>query len=67
MGAILSQRTEEGEEKVIAYASRSNNAAEKNYSSYHGELLAAVWGVRHFRPYLYGAPFTLMTDHQPLA
>ena len=63
MGAILSQIGEDGEEGVIAYASRSNNKAESNYSSYHGELLAAVWGVQHFRPDLYGTPFVLMTDH----
>ena len=47
MGAILSQIGKDGEEGVIAYASRSNNKGESNYSSYHGELLAAVWGVQH--------------------
>ena len=51
---------------MIAYASRSNNDAEAKYSSYEGECLVVVWGVAHFRPYLYGQQFTLMTDHQPL-
>lgn len=46
--AVLVQRDDEGREYVIAYASRSNNKTERNYSSYAGESLAAVWGVSHF-------------------
>ena len=66
LGAVLAQRDEEGKEYVVAYASRSNNRTERNYSSYHGECLAAVWGVCYFRVYLYGRQFTLITDHEPL-
>jgi hypothetical protein len=66
ISAILGQLDEEGKEYVIAYASRSNNKAESNYSSYEGECLAIVWVVIHFRPYLYGTNFTLYTDHQPI-
>ena len=65
MGAILSQEAN-GIEKVIAFASRSCNSAESNYSSYEGEGAAVVWGVMHFRAYLQGRKFTLVTDHQPL-
>jgi len=66
IGAILGQLDEESKEYVIAYASRSNNKAESNYSSYEGECLAVVWAVIHFRPYFYGTNFTLYTDHQPI-
>ncbi len=66
IGAILGQLDEEGKEYVIAYASRSNNKAESNYSSYEGECFAVVWAIIHFRPYLYGTNFTLYTDHQPI-
>ena len=66
LGAVLSQQSSPQDEYVVAYASRSNNRAESNYSSYEGECLAAVWAVSHFRHYLYGKRFTLSTDHQPL-
>jgi hypothetical protein len=65
-GAILQQRGEAGEERVISYASRSNNKPKSNYSSYAGECFAAVWGVRYRRVYLYGRKFLLYTDHRPL-
>jgi hypothetical protein len=49
----------------VAYASRSNNATKSCYSWYEGECLATVWAVAHFRCYLFGTQFTLVTDHQP--
>jgi len=30
------------------------------------ELLAIVWAVKHFRPYVYGTKFLIITDHKPL-
>jgi hypothetical protein len=66
LGAVLVQRDDQGQEYVIAYASRINNRTERNYPSYTGECLAAVWGVSHFRVYLYGRRFVLLTDHKSL-
>jgi len=66
IGVILGQLDEKGKEYVIAYASRSNNKTESNYSSYEGECLVVVWAIIHFRPYLYGTNFTLYTNHQPI-
>ncbi|GBG65431.1 hypothetical protein CBR_g50791 [Chara braunii] len=31
-----------------------------------GECYAALWGISHFRAYLYGQKFKLVTDHEPL-
>lgn len=65
IGAILSQG-EIPNDLPISYASRTLNRAESNYSTTERELLAIVWAVKHFRPYLYGRKFTIVTDHRPL-
>lgn len=65
VGAVLSQGPK-GNDKPIAYASRTLNDAETRYSTIEKELLAIVWAVKHFRPYLYGRKFMIFTDHRPL-
>jgi hypothetical protein len=62
LGAILSNSNN----RVVAYASRSLKPAETRYPVIDLELLAIVWAVRHFRPYLYGRKFKIITDHKPL-
>ena len=65
VGGVLSQ---ELDRKVlpIAYASRTLSDTEVNYSTIEKELLAILFSVETFRPYLYGRQFTLETDHRPL-
>uniref|UniRef100_A0A5S6Q481 Reverse transcriptase n=1 Tax=Trichuris muris TaxID=70415 RepID=A0A5S6Q481_TRIMR len=65
LGAVLAQSYEDGEHPV-AYASRSLSRAERNYCATRRELLAVVWAVEHFRPYVYGVKFTVRTDHNCL-
>lgn len=65
VGAVLSQG-QIGSDKPIAFASRTLNKSEENYSAIEKELLAIVWACKYFRPYLYGRKFTLYTDHKPL-
>jgi hypothetical protein len=65
VGAILSQ-WKIGEDKPISFASRTLNQAERNFSVIERELLSIVWACRHFRPYLIGRSFSIVTDHKPL-
>lgn len=70
LGAILTQKTTSStgisEPKVVAYASRSLTDVQQRYSQTEREALACVWACERFHIYVYGAPFTLITDHKPL-
>lgn len=65
IGAVLSQGLI-GSDLPVAYASRTLNEHEINYSTIEKELLAIVWATKYFRPYLYGRQFNIVTDHKPL-
>lgn len=65
LGAVLSQGSI-GSDRPVAYASRTLNDSEMNYSTIEKELLAIVWATKYFRPYLFGRKFKIITDHKPL-
>jgi len=65
IGAVLSQRPV-GQDRSIANVNRILNKAEQNYNTTEKELLAIVWAVKHFRSYVYGTKFLIITDHKPL-
>lgn len=66
LGSILSQKGDDKREHVIAYASRSLNKHERNYSITELECLAVIWAVKHFHHYLHGQRVTIITDHAAL-
>lgn len=68
LGAVLTQKDDEGHEHPIVYSSRSVHGAEANYGISKLELLAVVWAVQLYRPYLLGSQFTVtvISDHSAL-
>lgn len=65
VGSVLAQ-IQDQKERVIAYASHALTTSEKKWSTYDRELWAVVWSIRHFKHFLSGIPFKLITDHKPL-
>ena len=70
LGAVLSQKGDDNEIRVVAYASRSLRPLEKSmrdYSLAKIELMALKWSVcDKFKDYLLGSKFTVFTDNNPL-
>ncbi|GJQ65324.1 hypothetical protein Trydic_g7440 [Trypoxylus dichotomus] len=52
--------------ETLAFFSKKLTDAQKNYSAYDRELLAAYLAVKHFRFLLEGREFCMYTDHKPL-
>ncbi len=66
VGAVISHIMDNGEERPIAFASRTLTETEKKYAQIEREALSIIDGVRKFHKYIYGRKFTLITDHKPL-
>ena len=66
IGYILSQKDENGVERVVEYAGRSLRKAEVSYGITDKEGLAVVEGFKHFHSYLFGNFTTVITDHNAL-
>lgn len=60
-GAILIQKIDNGT-KVVAYFSKRTTPTESRYSSYDLETLAIYNALKHFRVYLLGINFIIITD-----
>lgn len=66
VGAVLSQLDQNGQEHVVAYASKVLEKHQRNYSTTDLEALAVVWAIKYFQHYLYGRRFEVVTDHEAL-
>lgn len=60
------QKDEDGKHHPVQYASRKLTKAEAKYSTFELEALAVVFGLKNFRNYLLGAPFTVFSDQKAL-
>jgi hypothetical protein len=65
LGAVL-QQLQDGDLKVIAYASRCLSRSEQNYNTTRRELLAIIYGLKQFRQFLLGRHFLLRVNHSAL-
>ena len=67
LGAVLSQKQEDGWFHLVAYGSRALTTHEKNYHSTKFEFLALKWAtMEQFKEYLLYQPFLVKTDNNPL-
>lgn len=66
IGACIQHRMTDNTIRPIAYASRSYQPAEKNYSQIEKEALSIIFAVKKFHKFIFGRKFTLQTDHKPL-
>ena len=65
LGGALSQ-IQDGDERAVAFASKSLSRSQRNYCATNRELLGVVTMVQYFRHYLLGRPFLIRTDHSSL-
>ena len=67
LGAVLSQKQEDGWFHLVAYGSQALTKHEKNYHSTKLEFLALKWAImEHFKEYLLYQPFLVKTDNNLL-
>ena len=66
IGAVLSQMTEEGVERPVAFFSRKLLPRETRYSTVEKECLGVVAALKHFDVHLVGRRFTIVIDHKAL-
>ena len=65
VGAVLQQYIDDGWQP-IAYFSKKLRPAETRYSTFDRELLAVYLSIKHFRYFVEGREFFVLSDHKPL-
>ena len=66
VAAVLSYRMPNGDDKPIAFPSKTLTPAERSYPHLKKEALAIIFGVKKIHEYCFGRFFTIKTDHKPL-
>ena len=65
IGAVISHIFPNGEERNIAFSSRTLSKAERGYAQVEREALGIIYGMK-FHQYLFGKKFKIRTDHKAL-
>lgn len=65
LGAVLLQPNQRGEERPIAYASKSLTDTETIFANIERQMLVFCFDVERFKTYVYGRSFHIITDHKP--
>jgi hypothetical protein len=66
LGACLKQSDSQGQESIIAFASRTLSGPETRYCTTRNELLAILFALKRWRHYLLGRPISVRTNHYAL-
>ena len=65
IAGVLQQRVD-GSWKPISFFSKKLTLPQQKYSTFSRELLAIFSSIKHFRHYIEGSKFHVLTDHQPI-
>lgn len=66
IGAVMLQEDADGNQRPVAYVSRTLTNAEKNFAQIEKEALAITWACNRLQYFIIGVTFTIETDHKPL-
>ena len=66
VGAVLYQVVN-GEKKYVLFMSKALKKGQRNYSATKRELLAIVYTLKRWEPFLAGTKFSVETDHKALS
>ena len=66
VGAVLYQVVN-GEKKYVLFMSKALKKGQRNYSATKRELLAIVYALKRWEPFLAGTKFSVETDHKALS
>ena len=64
--AAILQQWQGGKLRVVEYASRVFNSAERRMCAFRREMAALLFGLRHFRRYLLGRKFLVRVDNSAI-
>ena len=67
IGAVLQQQQKKQDWKPVSFASRFLTDFESKHSINELKLLAVVWAIEHFKNYVFGNNFQVISDHKALS